>query len=52
MSPDFRQRADDERALLWLKRRLEWEELFAALRETGGRRRVEPACPQEEPAAA
>jgi hypothetical protein len=44
--------SDDERALRWLKRRLEWEELLAELRAAGGGRRGVPAASQQEPAAA
>jgi len=56
MRPDTRSEnrlhSDDERALRWLKRRLEWEEILAALRDAGDQRHPEPAPQRREPAAA
>ena len=56
MRPDTRSEnrlhSDNERALRWLKRRLEWEEILAALRDPGDRRLLEPAPQHREPAAA
>jgi hypothetical protein len=52
MRTEKRLHPDNERALLWLKRSLEWEQILDALRDTGGRDRHEPAPQQQEPAAA
>jgi hypothetical protein len=52
MTTDMRQRAEEDRALRWLKRRLEWENILSALREAGQGRPAEPTVAEQEPAAA
>jgi hypothetical protein len=52
MRSETRVHSDDERALRWLKHRLEWEEILGALRDAGGRRVPAPARARQEPAAA
>jgi len=56
MRPDTRSEtrlhADEAQALRWLKRRLEWEEILAALRDSGDGTLREPAPQRREPAAA
>ncbi len=42
--------SDDERARDWLKRRLEWEEIFGALRDAGSGSGAAPPAPLPEPA--
>ena len=51
-TPDTTLNPDDERALRWLQRRLEWEEILGALRAAGRRETIAPAPPKQEPAAA
>jgi hypothetical protein len=48
---ESRLHTDEERALRWLKRSLEWEEILAALRDVGDGRQSQPAQ-RREPAAA
>ena len=52
MRADMRLQSDDERALRWLKRQLEWEEILAELRSVGGPRHAEREPQAQEPAAA
>ena len=52
MKADIRQRAEADRALRWLKRRLEWENLLLALRDAGQESPAEPTAAEQEPAAA
>jgi len=51
MNADMRKRVDEEHALRWLKRRLEWEDILEALRNAGQEARTTPA-EMQEPAAA
>jgi hypothetical protein len=52
MTNDMRRRADDQLALDWLKRCLEWEEILNALRATARGDVPLPDDGQQEPAAA
>ena len=52
MTVDMRLRADEERALAWLKRRLEWEDILSALRDATNGIPAERATAAKEPAAA
>jgi hypothetical protein len=52
MNADMRMRSDEEHALRWLKRRLEWEDILTALRDAGQEGRTGPADIEQEPAAA
>ena len=52
MRSETRIRTDDEQALRWLKRSLEWEEILTALRDAGDGRQSQPAPQRREPAAA
>jgi ribosomal protein S21 len=52
MKTDMRQRVEEDRALRWLKRRLEWENILSALREAGQESPAEPTAAEQEPAAA
>ena len=52
MKTERRLHPDEEQALLWLKRSLEWEALLGTLRDAGGRDRHEPSRQRQEPAAA
>ncbi len=52
MRTENRPSADEERARRWLQRRLEWEDILAALRDAGRGRCAAPEPAEQEPAAA
>ena len=52
MSSELQARSDHERALRWLKHRLEWEAVLADLRAAGAATAADRERGEQEPAAA